>query len=1048
MVPDLTLETIYYKQPTDFKMEFDLCSVCNTRFLATVTGSGREFLQALQKSVSRSRVTVTVGGLESKDYLPTLLCRALKEEAVPAVSSLNAAGMGYTAPKGAIPLLDTKNRLCGLVIERKEQSIIMLSEDKERCEYAVSNLVKPYFQLIVTKNNQPKTAQPENKEANTSAAPSVAADTVKAAAVAKAVANTDIPQKPTAPKPQEAPKQDLPVGNTLKPENSGKHDRKATNNDDDSNYQGRHSKKPSVNANAEKPQVEQQEPENAETKNAPAVEQSVKPANKAEQPTTFVIEKQETPTTETNKDEFALTLSEDILNDDDFSQNQQPESATPKKEEPQKAFFSLGGPVTEDTVQNDSPKEEPTPSKTENEHHSHHSYSHQSRDEKYTVKEKPEHISKKSADDFKMEPSKSHKAFKIIISILLVIAILAGAFFGYTYLYQPAQADSIYKSIISLYGQKGDKPLPENINDDFGRLYGMNKNIAGILKIDNTYINYPVVKTAAASVPYCNTHLFDGSFNGYGTPYTLSAVDYNSFVRNTVIFGKSLSNGKMFSDLNKFLTLNFYKENPTLTFDYTYGNVTYKIFSVMQFKDGSFNYGQSAFFNDDAFEDFLNNLKSASEINTPVDVSGEDCILTLATKQNSNIIAVFARQLRNNESAQVDVTGSSINVNPIDTDKIISVNNPSAISPTFENINNSSEKYEQNVSSQPLDIPIVVTPSSSAAPLPVNPVTSTISSIIPPKNSSSVTSKVSSKTATSTPPTSSKVSSKTSSVTPVAGSMPTLYVTNSKTGAKEVANGLEILQKVVEAEIGATKQEEALKAQAVAAYGWMLTNGAADGKSYPSVPMKTPSERCKKAVAEVAGIVPVYGGKVAQTFYFDTSAGRTANYDDIWGGGVYSYLKSVDSSVDKQSSAYPSSATYKAADIAKWVKSTYKARIIDLRSVDLMSITDHSKWFKATYDQNGIYVKNISVGGTTIRGSYLRSYVLTSANCGSGKGIRSPAYQITYNKADDTFTFKVYGYGHGVGMSQTGADLYAKNGWNYQQILTHYFTGITFGTYN
>lgn len=43
----------------------------------------------------------------------------------------------------------------------------------------------------------------------------------------------------------------------------------------------------------------------------------------------------------------------------------------------------------------------------------------------------------------------------------------------------------------------------------------------------------------------------------------------------------------------------------------------------------------------------------------------------------------------------------------------------------------------------------------------------------------------------------------------------------------------------------------------------------------------------------------------------------------------------------------------------------------------------------------------------------------------------------------DSFQFTTYGYGHGVGMSQTGANLYAAKGWDYVDILTHYYPGTT-----
>ena len=59
--------------------------------------------------------------------------------------------------------------------------------------------------------------------------------------------------------------------------------------------------------------------------------------------------------------------------------------------------------------------------------------------------------------------------------------------------------------------------------------------------------------------------------------------------------------------------------------------------------------------------------------------------------------------------------------------------------------------------------------------------------------------------------------------------------------------------------------------------------------------------------------------------------------------------------------------------------------------------------------------------------------------------MRSHAFDVTYDGS--TFIFTTYGYGHGAGMSQWGAQLYAQNeGWSYSQILTHYYTGVTLQT--
>ena len=103
--------------------------------------------------------------------------------------------------------------------------------------------------------------------------------------------------------------------------------------------------------------------------------------------------------------------------------------------------------------------------------------------------------------------------------------------------------------------------------------------------------------------------------------------------------------------------------------------------------------------------------------------------------------------------------------------------------------------------------------------------------------------------------------------------------------------------------------------------------------------------------------------------------------------------------------------------------------------IDLNKITDKNKWFTCSYDVNGLYCKKVKIGREEKKGTYLRDTFFSY-------DLRSSAYTISYNKDEDNFIFTVKGYGHGVGMSQAGANQYAKSGWNYEQILKHYFTGL------
>ena len=81
----------------------------------------------------------------------------------------------------------------------------------------------------------------------------------------------------------------------------------------------------------------------------------------------------------------------------------------------------------------------------------------------------------------------------------------------------------------------------------------------------------------------------------------------------------------------------------------------------------------------------------------------------------------------------------------------------------------------------------------------------------------------------------------------------------------------------------------------------------------------------------------------------------------------------------------------------------------------------------------------------TVLGLRIRDTLYTADRVGTNNTLRSHAYNITYNPALDTFTFSCKGYGHGAGMSQYGANEYAKQGWNYLQILAHYYQGTAVG---
>ena len=220
--------------------------------------------------------------------------------------------------------------------------------------------------------------------------------------------------------------------------------------------------------------------------------------------------------------------------------------------------------------------------------------------------------------------------------------------------------------------------------------------------------------------------------------------------------------------------------------------------------------------------------------------------------------------------------------------------------------------------------------------------------------------------------------------------------------------------------------KEAVKAQAVAAYTYIKYYNAAGSPA--SVPTKTASSATKNAVAEVLGQAIYYGGKYAFTPYSACSAGMTAASHEVW-TGYFPYLVAVESIYD------PIAAH-------KDYETSYSLEKIKTLLEDFTGLTfdenDAENWFVIDETAAGGYVLKITVNGIegskTLTGRQIRENLLSF-------GLKSHAFTVSY--ADGVFTFVTNGYGHGVGLSQTGANGYAQNGWSYLEILAHYYPGTT-----
>lgn len=210
---------------------------------------------------------------------------------------------------------------------------------------------------------------------------------------------------------------------------------------------------------------------------------------------------------------------------------------------------------------------------------------------------------------------------------------------------------------------------------------------------------------------------------------------------------------------------------------------------------------------------------------------------------------------------------------------------------------------------------------------------------------------------------------------------------------------------------------EAYKAQAIACHSYVKNNN--NKGLIPSVYARTPSANTLRLVESIIGQMVYYNGAVAETVYCAASGLYTQGNQDYWGGSAIAYLQTVPSKYDE----YPDTKVF-----------TVDQMRTRLQSNGYDTSADPSTWFSgASYNSSG-FVTSITICGQRKSGMSLH-YLLN---------LRSSKAQIFFDGS--AFTFQTNGFGHGVGMSQQGAMGYSKyEGWNYVQILNHYYPGTSVG---
>ena len=272
----------------------------------------------------------------------------------------------------------------------------------------------------------------------------------------------------------------------------------------------------------------------------------------------------------------------------------------------------------------------------------------------------------------------------------------------------------------------------------------------------------------------------------------------------------------------------------------------------------------------------------------------------------------------------------------------------------------------------------------------------------------------------------------------------TIKLLHKKTNEIEEVKIDDYLCNVVSAEMPADYELEALKAQAIVARTYTIYK--VQNKKHENADICDDSTCCQawvskenrlerweetkreenwnkiqQCVNETKGKIITYNNQPINAFFHANSGGTTELPVNVWGGSGLPYLQVVQTAGEEGYTQYSSEVDLTQEELINKLKTKYKDIQIDFNNDEDVKILEHT-------DSNR--VKTVRFGNHELSGVETRTLL----------GLKSTNFEI--KKENNQIKFLVKGYGHGVGMSQTGANTMAKQGNNCEEIIKHFYVGI------
>lgn len=271
----------------------------------------------------------------------------------------------------------------------------------------------------------------------------------------------------------------------------------------------------------------------------------------------------------------------------------------------------------------------------------------------------------------------------LLISFFLILVFLS---YGIWSLLKDKEPDAKKEAEVEIIGSEDTKELTPYIESEedlllLQKYQDYNSDVVGIIRIDGTVLNHPIVQTVEDEEYYLYKDL-DKKYNSHGVPFLSKDSQMEGQGDNCVVYGHNIYkiSRDVFADLMGYKDVEYYKEHPVIETVSESGTRKWLIFAyfIVDNSDADpFQYSDvTSFMSERAFEDYIYEVQKRNWLDVPLDLSMGDTILTLSScskelaGSGTNRMVVMAKQLDNDEDYFATVEGAKNAFSPLLPEKL------------------------------------------------------------------------------------------------------------------------------------------------------------------------------------------------------------------------------------------------------------------------------------------------------------------------------------------------------------------------------------------